>query len=205
VNDWLATAKHPVTGKAYTDMVYQPMLELLDYRCHSPGRSIKTRFPESMDKCLRKLESMPAHDVADLYGNKENFSSLNFVLLTSPAYSPLRPGKDIHLSFSMTRCFDHHTGFPSVEMSTNLKLRARQLLVKGFEWTLFESAPLGSTKACMQRYMDHKPCCDFEIRGNKVQCSDLHYSGEPQHLASNEEPCPVGRHQGGSSSRRIRR
>ena len=31
VNDWLATAKHPVTGKAYTDMVYQPMLELLDY------------------------------------------------------------------------------------------------------------------------------------------------------------------------------
>jgi phosphoglycolate phosphatase-like HAD superfamily hydrolase len=31
VNDWLATAKHPVTGKAYTDMVYQPMLELLDF------------------------------------------------------------------------------------------------------------------------------------------------------------------------------
>jgi len=31
VNEWLATAKHPVTGKAYTDMVYQPMLELLDY------------------------------------------------------------------------------------------------------------------------------------------------------------------------------
>jgi len=31
VNDWLATAKHPVTDKAYTDMVYQPMLELLDY------------------------------------------------------------------------------------------------------------------------------------------------------------------------------
>jgi phosphoglycolate phosphatase-like HAD superfamily hydrolase len=31
VNEWLDTAKHPVTGKAYTDMVYQPMLELLDY------------------------------------------------------------------------------------------------------------------------------------------------------------------------------
>jgi phosphoglycolate phosphatase-like HAD superfamily hydrolase len=31
VTDWLATAKHPVTGKAYTDMVYQPMLELLAY------------------------------------------------------------------------------------------------------------------------------------------------------------------------------
>ena len=31
VTDWLATAKHPKTGRPYTDMVYQPMLELLDY------------------------------------------------------------------------------------------------------------------------------------------------------------------------------
>lgn len=28
---WLATAKHPKTGKPYTEMVFQPMLELLDY------------------------------------------------------------------------------------------------------------------------------------------------------------------------------
>jgi hypothetical protein len=31
VTDWLATARHPTTGKPYTEMVYQPMLELLDY------------------------------------------------------------------------------------------------------------------------------------------------------------------------------
>jgi hypothetical protein len=31
VNDWLATARHPKTGRPYTDMVYQPMLELLAY------------------------------------------------------------------------------------------------------------------------------------------------------------------------------
>lgn len=31
VKDWLATAKHPKTGHPYTDMVYQPMLELLAY------------------------------------------------------------------------------------------------------------------------------------------------------------------------------
>ena len=31
VLDWLATAKHPKTGRLYTDMVYQPMLELLAY------------------------------------------------------------------------------------------------------------------------------------------------------------------------------
>ncbi|MFB2641041.1 HAD family hydrolase [Shewanella bicestrii] len=31
VKDWIATAKHPTTGKKYTEMVFQPMLELLDY------------------------------------------------------------------------------------------------------------------------------------------------------------------------------
>jgi phosphoglycolate phosphatase-like HAD superfamily hydrolase len=31
VQDWLATAKHPKTGRLYTEMVYQPMLELLAY------------------------------------------------------------------------------------------------------------------------------------------------------------------------------
>jgi phosphoglycolate phosphatase-like HAD superfamily hydrolase len=31
VTDWIATAKHPKTGKPFTSMVYQPMLELLDY------------------------------------------------------------------------------------------------------------------------------------------------------------------------------
>ena len=31
VADWIATAKHPKTGKLYTEMVYQPMLELLAY------------------------------------------------------------------------------------------------------------------------------------------------------------------------------
>jgi len=31
VTDWLATARHPTTGKPYTEMVYQPMLELLDH------------------------------------------------------------------------------------------------------------------------------------------------------------------------------
>ena len=29
VKDWIATAKHPRTGKLYTEMVYQPMLEVL--------------------------------------------------------------------------------------------------------------------------------------------------------------------------------
>jgi len=31
VRDWIATAKHPTTGRPYPRMTYQPMLELLDY------------------------------------------------------------------------------------------------------------------------------------------------------------------------------
>ena len=31
VKDWLRTARHPKTGRLYTEMVYQPMLELLAY------------------------------------------------------------------------------------------------------------------------------------------------------------------------------
>jgi hypothetical protein len=29
VKDWISTAKHPKTGKLFTEMTYQPMLELL--------------------------------------------------------------------------------------------------------------------------------------------------------------------------------
>ncbi len=29
--DWFETARHPETGKAYTEMVYQPMLEVMEY------------------------------------------------------------------------------------------------------------------------------------------------------------------------------
>ena len=31
VKDWIATARHPQTGRLYTEMVYQPMLEVLAY------------------------------------------------------------------------------------------------------------------------------------------------------------------------------
>jgi haloacid dehalogenase-like hydrolase len=31
VRDWVATAKHPKTGRLYTEMVFQPMLDLLAY------------------------------------------------------------------------------------------------------------------------------------------------------------------------------
>jgi phosphoglycolate phosphatase-like HAD superfamily hydrolase len=36
---WLSQARHPKTGKPYTDMIFQPMLEMLDYL---RGQSFKT-------------------------------------------------------------------------------------------------------------------------------------------------------------------
>ena len=36
VKEWIATARHPATGRPYTEMVYQPMLELLAY-LHANG------------------------------------------------------------------------------------------------------------------------------------------------------------------------
>jgi hypothetical protein len=39
VKEWITTAKHPVTQKLYTEMVYQPMLELLAYL---RGKGFKT-------------------------------------------------------------------------------------------------------------------------------------------------------------------
>jgi phosphoserine phosphatase len=31
VQEWITSAKHPETGRLYTEMVYQPMVELLIY------------------------------------------------------------------------------------------------------------------------------------------------------------------------------
>lgn len=31
VREWIASARHPVSGRPYTEMVYQPMLDLLEY------------------------------------------------------------------------------------------------------------------------------------------------------------------------------
>src|SRR5678816_275837 len=31
VSDWITTARHPTTKRPYTEMIYQPMLELLAY------------------------------------------------------------------------------------------------------------------------------------------------------------------------------
>ena len=39
VEDWIATARHPDSGRLFTEMVYQPMLELLAYLCANGFRN----------------------------------------------------------------------------------------------------------------------------------------------------------------------
>ena len=93
VNNWLTTAKHPRFDRPYTDLVYQPMLELLTYlRAHSfktfvvsgggiefmrpwvegvygipkdqvVGSSIKTEFV--MEDGVAKIKRLPELDFID--------------------------------------------------------------------------------------------------------------------------------------------
>jgi hypothetical protein len=50
VKKWAATAKHPKTGRLYTEMVYQPMLEVLAY-LPSPQAAVPISCARSRNAC----------------------------------------------------------------------------------------------------------------------------------------------------------
>jgi phosphoglycolate phosphatase-like HAD superfamily hydrolase len=65
VSDWLAASKHPKTGRPYTEMVYQPMLELLAYL---RGNGFKTYIVsgggiEFMRPWVEKVYGIPPEQV----------------------------------------------------------------------------------------------------------------------------------------------
>lgn len=45
VTDWMATAKHLKTGRPYTEMVYQPMIELLAYLRANGSETFIVSYP----------------------------------------------------------------------------------------------------------------------------------------------------------------
>jgi hypothetical protein len=54
VKDWLATARHPKTGRPYTTMAYQPMLELLTYLlCTRMGSKPSLSLAAAWTSCAR--------------------------------------------------------------------------------------------------------------------------------------------------------
>jgi hypothetical protein len=65
VGKWMATAKHPTTHRAYTEMIYQPMLELLAYL---RANGFKTYIAsaggvEFMRACAEKIYGIPPEQI----------------------------------------------------------------------------------------------------------------------------------------------
>jgi phosphoglycolate phosphatase-like HAD superfamily hydrolase len=86
--DWLASAKHPVTGRPYTAMVYQPMLELLAYLRDSGYKTfiVSGGGVEFMRAFAEKVYGVPPEQVIGSSG-KVKFELRNGkpVLLKLPA------------------------------------------------------------------------------------------------------------------------
>lgn len=61
---WLASARHPVLGRPYTELVYQPMLELLEYlRANGFKTYISTGAFEELTRVLAPVYGIPPEQV----------------------------------------------------------------------------------------------------------------------------------------------
>jgi hypothetical protein len=99
VRDWIVTAKHPVTGKFYTEMVYQPMLELLAYL---RGNGFKTFIVSGggidfMRPWSEKVYGIPPEQVVGSSGK------LNF---------EMRDGKPVLMKLPAANFIDDKAGKP---------------------------------------------------------------------------------------------
>lgn len=65
IKDWLATAKHPKTGRLYTELLYQPMLELLDYLRANGFKTyiVSAGWAEFMRPWTEKAYGIPAEQI----------------------------------------------------------------------------------------------------------------------------------------------
>lgn len=73
VAHWIATAKHPKTGRLYTDMVYQPMLELLTYLRANGFKTfiVSGGGVEFMRRWTEKVYGVPPEQVVGSSGRLE--------------------------------------------------------------------------------------------------------------------------------------
>lgn len=70
VKDWLATARHPRFGRPYTDLVYQPMIELLAYLRENGFKTfiVSGGGAEFMRPWTRKVYGIPPEQVIGSQG-----------------------------------------------------------------------------------------------------------------------------------------
>jgi len=70
VREWIETARHPVSKRPYTEMVYQPMLELLDYLRASGFKTfiVSGGGTEFMRAWVEKVYGIPPEQVVGSRG-----------------------------------------------------------------------------------------------------------------------------------------
>jgi hypothetical protein len=70
VTEWISTAKHPKSGKPYTEMVFQPMLELLAYLRENGFKTyiVSGGGIEFMRPWTEKVYGIPPEQVIGTYG-----------------------------------------------------------------------------------------------------------------------------------------
>jgi hypothetical protein len=99
VKDWLATAKHPNTGRSYTNMAYQPMVELLAYLRASGFKTfiVSGGGVEFMRAFAEKVYGIPPEQVIGSTG-KQQFE--------------LRDGKPVLVKLAAVDFIDDKEGKP---------------------------------------------------------------------------------------------
>jgi haloacid dehalogenase-like hydrolase len=108
VRDWLATAEHPVTKRLYTEMVYQPMLELLGYLRANAFQTfiVSGGGVDFMRVFTERVYGIPTQQVVGSSG-KVKFEMQNgkWVLMRLPALNFIDdgPGKPVGINENIGR------------------------------------------------------------------------------------------------------
>ena len=101
VKDWLASARHPTTGRPYTEMVYQPMLEVLAYLRSNGFKTfiVSGGGVEFMRAFAEKVYDIPPEQVIGSSG-KQQFE--------------MRDGKPVLVKMAAVNFIDDKEGKPIV-------------------------------------------------------------------------------------------
>jgi hypothetical protein len=103
VRDWIATAKHPVTGRPLTEMVYQPMLELIAYLRANGFKTfiVSGGGIEFMRPWTEKVYGIPPEQIVGSSGKTQfEFRDGKHVLMRLPGIDLINdgPGKPVGIN-----------------------------------------------------------------------------------------------------------
>ncbi len=133
VIEWIATAKHPKSGRLYTEMVYQPMLELLVYLRANGFKTfiVSGGGIEFMRPWVERVYGIPPEQVVGSSGKLKY---------------ELRDGKPVLVKLPQIELIDDHEGKPAGIQS---RIGRRPLMAFGnsdgdqqmLQWTTAGSGP----------------------------------------------------------------